>query len=162
MPYVRHHAIIVTCTNPIIGGEVRASIVAKITPAMVTALRESPHNGFYTFIVTPDGVPEELNASQTYDDTRKMAIDLLKEINETAGYEQVAWAEVQYGDQEGINEVLEASGPQEFEKTDLFVLYQEITALQIEVLSLKAALANKNDRLIFANALLTDNGLEEC
>lgn len=104
MGYVRHHAIVVTA-----GGDRIAEAHAKAREifadiAEVTEITPEATNGYRSFLVAPDGSKEWWNTSDRGDDLRETYADWLRE------HGHARWVEVQYGDDEDQNHVVNGSG----------------------------------------------------
>lgn len=111
MGYVRHHAIIVTGVEPHIY-EARATaeeIFRRMGSgefpddriAAVTEVTESTMNGYQSFMVAPDGSKEWWDHSDRGNEARA---EFIKWLKEDGG---MYWAEVQFADDDGINEIVE-------------------------------------------------------
>jgi hypothetical protein len=112
MGYIRHHAIIVTSWDTYI-----SKAHAKATEifgkpksdfhmgpiAAVTPVTDSTVNFYQSFMVAPDGSKEGWDHSDQGDLARAEFIQWLKDDS------CCAWAEVQYGDEEGYQRVLDGS-----------------------------------------------------
>ena len=108
MSYTRHHAIIVTgvanLDRPLCIEEMRARVAAIVDGHMaVTECLPSGRNGYTTFLVCPDGSTHWWPESDEGDRLREEVVEVL----EGSG---LAWCEVQYGDDEGVNCMLRSSG----------------------------------------------------
>jgi hypothetical protein len=101
MGYMRHHAIIVTGGSHAIQAAHQDAI--RIFPRGVTEITEEVVNNFRSFMVGPDGSKEGWDESDTGDKRRSEFKAVLRLL-------AVAWAEVQYGDDDYDNRVLAASG----------------------------------------------------
>lgn len=100
MGYIRHHAIIVTCYDEA-GAETARSKARELgmhpTNAVATV------NAYCTFLVPPDGSKEGWEASDNGDEARAA----FKEWLRNASGVWPTWCEVQYGDEEGDNRMVD-------------------------------------------------------
>lgn len=99
MGYRRHHAIIVTSWDgpSLVTARHRAcSIFPWVSPISPPAV-----NGFRSFFVPPDGSNEGRLLSDEADDRRDEFINWLK----NGGGRMCSWAEVQFGDEDGKNQL---------------------------------------------------------
>jgi len=96
MGHIRHHAIVITGTygDWIDKAHKKAleifGYVSEISPEMI--------NGTKSFYVPPDGSKEGWEESADGDDERNKFIEWLEEKNYDDDSSPLAWAEVQYGD----------------------------------------------------------------
>jgi hypothetical protein len=97
--YIRHHAIIVTSWSKTHGET--ALVEARRAGCQTTGLSESKVNGYWTFLVCPDGSKEGWDDSNLGDNQREEFIAWLDSTRTEDGGSHYSWAEVQYGDDEG-------------------------------------------------------------
>jgi hypothetical protein len=105
MGYMRHHAILVTSWDE--ESIRRAHQAAEATGATVTGIVDSPMNGYGTFLVAPDGSKEDWPDSDQGDRAREELVRWLQAQAYEDGSTPFDWAEVQYGDEDGDNRVLQ-------------------------------------------------------
>jgi len=104
MGYIRHHGMIVTSYD-----EERIEAAhekARDIGMTVTEVVESPVNGYRSFCVAPDGSKEGWDASEKGDAQRDELVSWLESKSFEDGSAPYDWAEVQYGDEMGDNELL--------------------------------------------------------
>jgi hypothetical protein len=107
MGYMRHHAIVVTnCYGDWI---VRAHDKATEIFPVVSPVLGSEINGYFSFFVPPDGSKEGWAESDVGDARRERFIAWLESLRYDDGGSPLDWAEVQYGDEEGEDEVIRSS-----------------------------------------------------
>jgi hypothetical protein len=118
MGYMRHHAIIVTNWN-----SEESPHPMKDTPTIEDAHRQAQEcglvtspisppatNGYRTFLVFPDGSKEGWETSDEGDAARDAFVAWLEKSRYDDGSTPFDWAEVQYGDEDGHQYVVRASG----------------------------------------------------
>lgn len=106
MGYMRHHGIVVTSFSD---EKIReAHKAAKNTGLTLTNLVRSPVNGYSTFFVCPDGSKEGWWDSDNGDSQRGSFIKWLEGERYEDGSTIFAWAEIQYGDEDGENLMLQS------------------------------------------------------
>lgn len=112
MGYTRHHAIVVTSSIEDLVGEAHATAVRIFEPtaAQVTPLMRPTTNGFVSFAVLPDGSKEAWEESDAADRAREEFVTWLDERVYEDGSTSLPWAEVQFGDENGKQRVVSASG----------------------------------------------------
>lgn len=104
MGYMRHHAIVVTCFGEKI--EIAHKKAKEIIgDELVSAIIDSPINGYKSFFICPDGSKEYWNESDKYEARRTIFIGWLKH-EDNYSYN---WALIQYGDEDGENSMIECS-----------------------------------------------------
>lgn len=102
MGYFRHHAILVTDIRkaPVEHLHLLASTLLSeeetLSTTMLSEINCSPVNGFYSFVVFPDGSKEGWEESNAGDEFRATFVEHLRET-------YVDWCLIQYGDEEGQN-----------------------------------------------------------
>lgn len=103
MGYTRHHAIIVTSYRP----DVIDSAHSKATAifGIVSAILKSRHEVYYSFFIPPDGGNDGGEWSDGGDALRDQFVDWLNGQRFEDGSNPLAWVEVQYHDDEGVNKV---------------------------------------------------------
>jgi hypothetical protein len=106
MGYIRHHAIVVTAWNEDDARDAHdeAHRIFGSTTGVVTSLCDPVMNGYISFAVLPDGSKEGWEESDDGDAARDRFIAW---IESKYNY---AWAEVQFGDDNGEQIVTRASG----------------------------------------------------
>lgn len=100
MGYMRHHAIIVTTWSEESIKEAHAE-ATKIFP-WVSPISPPAVNGYCSFFIPPDGSKEGWQDSTDGDKRRLDFISWLS-IHKYDGSAYFSWAEVQYGDEDGHN-----------------------------------------------------------
>lgn len=106
MGYMRHHAIVVTSGHDeSIEGAHKAATDLGMT---VTPLVSSPINHYRSFMVCPDGSKEGWSDSDEGDKRRDAFVAWLDE-GDGDNPPWCSWAEVQYGDESGIQGIIRAS-----------------------------------------------------
>jgi hypothetical protein len=115
MGYMRHHAIIVTSFNVKYAAELR-DIAAGIFGDAVTDMLHAKVNGYYSFMVGPDGSKEGWQESEDGDKRRDRFIAELRAAYKRGVY--CKWVEVQYGDDNQITEALRSSDGDEDDDVD--------------------------------------------
>ena len=106
MGYIRHHAILVTSWSSDEIKRAHAQAVKCFGDKLVSWTETTQINGYGTFTVIPDGSKEGWPESDQGDERRDQFIDWLNQQRHTDGSGPFAWAEVQYGDENGINTIL--------------------------------------------------------
>lgn len=107
MGYMRHNAIIVTsCLNI---DEAHDKAVELFNSKCVTDICPSIVNGYGTFVVVPDGSKEGWDTSDIFDVMRDKFVGWLKDQVYEDGSSPIDWVEVQYGDDNGVTKIIEAS-----------------------------------------------------
>ena len=107
MGYIRHHAIIVTSADQTALKQAHAKAVeifkdiAPITPESM--------NGYASFLIAPDGGKEGRERSDQGDAARDTFIAWLEQWRNADGFTELDYAEVQFGDDEGVSLLLRAS-----------------------------------------------------
>lgn len=101
MGYMRHHAIVVTTYD-----RARATLARKEAAAIfgddsVTGVVVSTVNGMCSFLVPPDGSKEGWDESDAGDERRAKFVVWLDSTRFEDGSSPYAWAEIQYGDDNG-------------------------------------------------------------
>ncbi len=114
MGYMCHHAIIVTTSNQE-GAKVAHEKAVEIFQAPfghfkrtcpVSEILASPVNGYYTFLIPPDGSKEGWSDSDTGDERREQFIAWLNSQRYEDNSSPYDWAEIQYGDGDRDNRML--------------------------------------------------------
>jgi len=117
MGHSRHHIIVVsTYRQDYIS---KAYEAALFNDNLVTLPMFSPVNGIYTLVVLPDGSGEGWTPSVIGDGRRERFIKWLDKQRHEDGSCPYAWAEVQYGDDEGDDKI--TKGSYEYEIGDDYV-----------------------------------------
>ena len=101
MGYIRHHAIIVTCSESdlLIAAHKKAeSLELPVTPIVPVA------NFYYSFCVVPDGGKEGWGWSNKMNEMRVSFIEWMRHIH------LYDWVEVLFGDEQGPAQILGQSG----------------------------------------------------
>jgi len=105
MGYMRNHCIVVTCYGstdgdmPIIDAHKKA---IELFQHLVSNIVESTCNGMFSFFIAPDGSKEGWDTSDYGNCQRDNFIKWLRD-------KSYDWAEIQYGDEEGITKVIRHS-----------------------------------------------------
>ena len=102
MGYMRHHAIVVTsCFEPPIRHAHGAALAYfySSSASVSSILGPTRVNGYYSFFVTPDGSKEGWEESDAGDRAREGFIARLEKLYELGEF--CAWAEIQFGDEDG-------------------------------------------------------------
>lgn len=97
MGYMRHHAILVTSWNEPMLTEAHAEAVS-LFDELVSGIVHGAINGEDSFFVAPDGSKEGWTTSTDYDIKRDLFIEWCRSKAYEDGSNCLAWAEVQYGD----------------------------------------------------------------
>lgn len=92
MGYMRHHAIVVTGWDPEVVRCARELATTIFNGHGITEVVGPLVNGYYTFLVPPDGSKEGWDESGVGDGRRAEFIEGLKQ------FDYLDWVEVQYGD----------------------------------------------------------------
>ena len=98
MGYMRHHAIVVTSWSD--EHIVAAHSVAKTLFSAVSEIITSPVNRYKSFMVAPDGSKEGWDDSNSGDGRRANFVMWLDGQRFEDDSSPLAWAEIQYGDDE--------------------------------------------------------------
>lgn len=93
MGYMRHHAIVVTGWDPEVVRCARELATTIFNGHGITEVVGSLVNGYYTFLVPPDGSKEGWDDSVEGDARRAKFIEGVEQQ-----FAYLDWAEVQYGD----------------------------------------------------------------
>lgn len=106
MGYMRHHAILVTSWSDesiALAHSQAASLLAQaeLSPTMLSPILAGSVNAEHTFVVAPDGSKEGWDTSDSGDAFRTAFVAWLRSQEYEGGSSALAWAEVQYGDDEG-------------------------------------------------------------
>ena len=122
MGYIRYHVIVVTSWSGeaiqkahrmtkelIVGAEGDWPGLDKGI-VQVTEISEITVNGTQSFMVCPDGSNEGWAPSKHGDAIRELIISCFRDFEYEDGSSPLAWAEVQYGDDNGQNIVTKHSG----------------------------------------------------
>lgn len=116
MGYMRHHAILVTTgIREYIDkahtkfNEILSQFNWDGDNLVPSAIIESPVNAYYSFFVPPDGSQENWELSDVGDKARTELIRWLWDQEYEDGSSQYAWALIQYGDENGKQELITAS-----------------------------------------------------
>jgi hypothetical protein len=106
MGYIRHHAIVVTAWNEddARSAHDEAERIFGCTTGVVTSLCDPVMNGYISFAVLPDGSKEGWEESDDGDAARDRFVAWIESKH------SYAWAEVQFGDDNGEQIVTRASG----------------------------------------------------
>ena len=84
----------------------------------VSELIETHLNNIMSFFISPDGSNEGWEASDKGDDNRDAFIEWLESLRYDDGSSPLAWAEVQYGDSDGVTKVVRDSDEKSRENVD--------------------------------------------
>lgn len=103
MGYIRHHAILVTSWNSEDIGKALAMVLEIFGD--VPSVIESEINGYHSFFIPPDGSKEGWAESDDGDECRNKFINWIKDQAHKDGSNNIRFAEVLYGDDEGKAEV---------------------------------------------------------
>jgi hypothetical protein len=115
MGYMRLHAIVVSSWSaPHIGDAHRKALELFDAPAEdnyrpiapVSGILKSGVNGYESFFVGPDGSKEGWDRSDQGDAARAAFVAWLNKQRYEDGSTSLKWAEIQYGDEEGHNQML--------------------------------------------------------
>jgi len=109
---MRHHAIVITGYNRDKVEVIRDEIIAlagRDMTSMVSPTLYSPLNGYATLCIAPDGSKEGWPDSDHGDTFRQQIVALLTSYRYEDGSSPVAWAEVQYGDDEKVTRIVRHS-----------------------------------------------------
>lgn len=98
MGYMRHHAIIATSYNQKLIREAHAQ--AETLQMLVSPVVETKLNGYWSFCVFPDGSKEGWDESDRGDERRDRLIEWMESQRFSDLSSPIAWAEIQYGDDE--------------------------------------------------------------
>jgi hypothetical protein len=110
MGMFKHHTIIVTGWSRKATKRARRR-ARRLFYELVSKIVESPLNGFWTFIIAPDGSKEEWDESFAYDRRRAAYVAWLSR-HAHDGSSLLDWVEIQYGDEYGRpSEVISDSVP---------------------------------------------------
>ncbi len=109
MVYRRHHAIIVTGDNEGLVDEAEEVADEIFGVDHVNIKEESEYNGFWTFMILPDGGYENCQESIEGDCNRDEFIKWLEEQKFGDGSSSFNWVEVQYGDDFGETKIVRDS-----------------------------------------------------
>lgn len=107
MGYIRHHAIVVTGTYE--NWIELAHNEAKGLGLHVSEIVDSELNGTRSILVAPDGSKEGWQESGTGDFLRDNFKEWLRSCRYSDGSSPLAWAEIQYGDDEGETKIVSHS-----------------------------------------------------
>lgn len=106
MGYTRHHAVIVT-THSALGAELAHAKARELFPYCGRVL-VSPVNGWHTVLIPTDGSKEGWPESDAGDAARAAFKAWLDEQRYSDRSSPFRWIEVQYGDDEGENAILDS------------------------------------------------------
>lgn len=110
MGYMRHHAIIVTTWHEARAEAARGEAVGVFAGrAPVSPLLASPINGYWSFMVGPDGSKQGWSDSDRGDEARDALVAWLHAQRYEDGSSAFSWVEVQYGDDNGDTRVVRDS-----------------------------------------------------
>lgn len=105
MGYICHHAIIVTTWDRIY---IQSAHVAALAAGLdVSPILPSRVNSWHTFLIPPDGSNEGWEESDRGDNDRAKFIEWLNQQRFEDGSTPYQWAEIQYGDDNGDNRMLQ-------------------------------------------------------
>ncbi|MGI9410256.1 MAG: hypothetical protein ACR2OV_09295, partial [Hyphomicrobiaceae bacterium] len=76
----------------------------------VSEVLRSIVNGYRTFLIPPDGSKEGWAESEEEDERRNSFVAWLEAQCYEDGSSPLAWAEVQYGDEQGVSKICRHSG----------------------------------------------------
>jgi len=111
MGYMRHHAIVVTSWDEqtLLGAQTRARAINATYDGLsrlVSEITLAAVNGYASFFVAPDGSKEGWDTSDQGDDFREEFVTWLKAQTFNDGSPRLAWALIQFGDDNDDNRVL--------------------------------------------------------
>jgi len=106
MGYMRHHAIVVTSWDRERLDEAHAE--ASRIFADVTSIATGTAEGYQSFLIPPDGSKEGWRESDEGDDRRHEFLAWL-EIRRYDGDARLQWVEVQFGDDNGDDRIVQSS-----------------------------------------------------
>lgn len=107
MGYVRHHAIVVTSWDFVLLE--RARVCAVELGMTVTEIKRSTVNSYCSFLIAPDGSKEGWDASDEGDQQRAAFVLWLDDQRYEDGSTSLDWVEVQYGDENNANRIIQSS-----------------------------------------------------
>lgn len=107
MGYMRHHAIVVTSFS--VERIAPAHTQAKSLFSQVSEIIQSPINGYWSFLVAPDGSKEGWQESADGDASRDTFVSWLEAQRYEDGSSPLDWAEVQYGDDDRETKIVRDS-----------------------------------------------------
>lgn len=110
MGYTRHHAIVVTTWHEKTAVAARSEAVRRFAPLEISPVLRSVSNGFFTFLVPPDGSNEGRNTSRDYAQRRADFVEWMESKqgdDESGGLD---WALLYYGDDDDESEIEAHSG----------------------------------------------------
>lgn len=109
MGRMRHNAIVVSSWNEPLMREIHGGARFLFGSHLVTNLTEEAVNGYRSFLVATDGSKEGWQESDEGDEKRAKFIEhLRKEYVYDDGSARVRWVEIQYGDDDNENKILQA------------------------------------------------------
>ena len=100
MGYMRHHAIVCSCWDEKIARAVRDRALQIFPPDSVSNVVVAAVNGYWTFLVGPDGSKEGWEESSEGDVRRAEFLKHLESFRYGDGSSPLDWVEIQYGDDE--------------------------------------------------------------
>lgn len=121
MGYKRHHAVVVTGHERVIG-PAHAKALGLFGLGGVSGLVRSEQNGYQSFFVAPDGSNEKWEASDRGDGLRAAFVEWLRAQYHEDGGSSLDWVEVQYGDDYGETLV---AGSSDDDTSDFRERYEE-------------------------------------
>ncbi|MCB0383830.1 MAG: hypothetical protein KDD43_00450 [Bdellovibrionales bacterium] len=101
-----HHAIVVTTFDKRTIDQLREVAIDLFDKRLVTEIIETVVNGYYTFLIGPDGSKEGWAQSDEGDEARDKFIEFIHALDYEDGSSPVDFAEVQYGEESGYNKLL--------------------------------------------------------
>jgi hypothetical protein len=116
MGYIKHHAIVVTGWEVSQVSEARDYAIRQ--QMTVTEVATSPVNGYWSFLVAPDGSKEGWEASLEGDIERDTFVLFLEQIEPGHGgrkFYALEWSELIYGDEAGPTRIVRSSDRKEGE-----------------------------------------------
>ncbi len=109
MGYMRHHALIVTTYDEKRIDDAREQAEAIFGSKDVTPILSSRSNGYWTFFIQPDGSKEGWAESDDGDERRAKFIKWIDDQRHSDGSCPFDYSEVQYGDENGDDKILNSS-----------------------------------------------------
>ncbi len=105
MGYIRHHAIAVTAISKENINEAYKNAIEIFGKELVTEIKTSVINKYYSFFVAPDGSKEGWEESDKYDKKRKEFIEWIKKVNKKYNI-CLSYCEFYYGDDNGESKIV--------------------------------------------------------
>ena len=112
MGYMRHHAIIVTTFDENLATrayDAANRIFCDSDSAPVSSVLQTQINSYFTILIAPDGSKEGWETSNKGDAQRARFVEWLHGQEYEDGSSCFSWAEVQFGDEDGLQQIVRAS-----------------------------------------------------